>query len=493
MRRPDAQPTNATTTQRPAAWHARAATFALGFVVICLCLLAGAPIWVNRRVGDLRRHSNATTERAALLSTRLRYALADEVMSHQEYRSSREAARLADYRSARRRTYALLDTLGIVARAVDSTAEHLFGRTAPLVRAWHIPQDARADNAISDAQFVASIPALRILQDSMFASESAFESHITDVESAHQRAAGDTIARQERLGLALGVIAILAGAIVAWLAWNERRLAHALADALHRERGLHEEAELRRRELAEVTESKTRLMRGFTHDVKNPLGAADGFLSLMQEGIHGPLSPKQRDVIARVRRSLRTALTLVTDLLELAKAESGAVPLRLEVVNLCVLAEDLADEYRGQAEAKGLELRAMPCADMPLVTTDGTRLHEVLGNLVSNAVKYTDRGGIQIRTSALGHHGVQIDVTDTGRGIAADKLDLLFKEFVRLDPTAAEGAGLGLASTRRIANAMGATIAVSSEPGQGSVFSVRLPLLPRPAATLNTRRPIASA
>ncbi len=469
-------PTARSSIERLASWPGWITGLTLGFVIACLVVLAAAPTWLNRRLADMRRLSNATTERAAHLSTELRYALAEEVTSHQEYRFSHASRDLADYHSARIRTDSILGQLAVIAPAVDSIAARFFTQAARLIRAWHVPQDARADGSMSEAQFVATIPTLGALRDSAIANESAFDSHVAVVENDHQRAAEAMIDRQQVLAVVLGIVAILAGVLVAWLARRERLLAHAITAAFDREQRLRAQSEQRRQDLERVTESKTRLMRAFTHDVKNPLGAADGFLSLMQEDVHGPLTSKQRDTVARVRRSLRTALTLVTDLLELARAESGQLTLRFETVDVCALVNDIAGEFRGQAEAKGLQLRAASVGDVPRVTTDKTRLHEVLGNLVTNAVKYTERGSVEIRTSVRDETAIQIDVADTGRGIAADKVDLLFKEFVRLDPAAAEGTGLGLTSTRRIADAMGATILVRSEPGRGSVFSVRLPI-----------------
>jgi signal transduction histidine kinase len=293
------------------------------------------------------------------------------------------------------------------------------------------------------------------------------------------------VERQELLSSILGPLAILAGAIVAVLASRERRLARALAATYQRERRLRAESEERRVALERVTESKTRLMRGFTHDVKNPLGAADGFLELIQEELHGPLTESQRDIIGRVRRSLRTALKLVADLLDIARAEAGHIQLTFAPTNVCRLVVELSEEFRGQAQAKGLELRVDAGCELPDVITDIARLRQVLGNLISNAVKYTDRGSVAIGVKTASDKFVIVAVTDTGRGIAADKLELLFEEFVRLDPTVAEGAGVGLAITRRIAHALGAEITVTSELGRGSVFSLKLPMDGRPTQTVS--------
>jgi PAS domain S-box-containing protein len=251
------------------------------------------------------------------------------------------------------------------------------------------------------------------------------------------------------------------------------------------ERQARTEAEARRGEIARVMESRSRLMRGFSHDVKNPLGAADGYAALLEEGIHGPLTDEQRKVIGRVRRSIRNALDLIEDMHEFARAEAGHLELQRAAADLRVLVCELVEDYRASATASGLTLQAELPPHVPKIETDGTRVRQVLGNLLSNAVKYTEQGGVTVRLAtrdrgpagdaAGGASWIAIEVEDTGPGIPADEQPRLFREFSRLHTGDLPGAGLGLAISQRLAHALGGSITVESEAGQGARFTLWLP------------------
>jgi signal transduction histidine kinase len=255
--------------------------------------------------------------------------------------------------------------------------------------------------------------------------------------------------------------------------------AHLAALAYEKVR-LIDEAREGRRELERVMRSRQRLMRGFSHDVKNPLGAADGYADLLSAGIYGGLSTPQLQSVERIRRSIHRALSLIDDLHELARAETGNIPLRLEPVNIGDLARSSAEEYRGAATANGLTLNVDVPDDLPTVVTDGTRVTQIVGNLLSNAIKYTKAGSVtlRVRSEVARAEGisdaVSFDVIDTGIGIPADKKEIIFEEFSRLHESDKPGAGLGLAISTRIAELLGGTISLESEPGRGSTFTLRI-------------------
>ncbi len=257
-----------------------------------------------------------------------------------------------------------------------------------------------------------------------------------------------------------------------------------LAALAFRKVHLLEDSEQRRAELERVMESRARLIRGFSHDLKNPLGAADGYLQLLEEGIQGQLAPKQRESIGHVRRALHAALALIADLVELARAEAGQLEVQLHAVDARDVAREMAGEYRAQAEAAGLALEEDIPQTFPLFRSDDRRVRQVLGNLLSNAVKYTPTGGrIGVRLGIRQGAGtprpgdwVAIDVWDTGRGVPADRSDRIFQEFTRQEPGRTPGAGLGLAISRRVARAIGGELTFVSEPGNGSTFTLWLPL-----------------
>jgi signal transduction histidine kinase len=280
--------------------------------------------------------------------------------------------------------------------------------------------------------------------------------------------------RQRVISLTVGLLALFGMGVVLWFARRDRALNRQLARALDEEAIARAEAERGRTELEQVTESKARLMRGFSHDVKNPIGAADGYMQLLEDGMMGPVSAPQAASIMRARRSLGQALRLIDDLLELARAERAQLDVKHESVNLSEIARDTAEEFRAQAEQKGLALELDQTSDGVIVDSDPARLRQVLSNLLSNAVKYTDRGRVTVRVLGDGRRGA-IEVVDTGTGIPVDRQPLVFQEFVRLDPHAAPGAGVGLAISQKIMQALGGEITLSSEAGRGSRFVLWLP------------------
>lgn len=243
-----------------------------------------------------------------------------------------------------------------------------------------------------------------------------------------------------------------------------------------------------------VAESHQRLLRGFTHDVKNPLGAADGYLSLLEIGVFGELPANQLETVSRARRCIGAAFKLVSQLLEIERAEAGELSFDRERIDLGALASDCVDDFRAAANNKrqSLTLLISPTDDL-VVESDRARVRQILANLVSNAVKYTQAYGtiaISARiadadddTAPRRGRWAVLAVADTGPGIAPEKQNLLFREFTRFDPGAAEGSGIGLAISQQIARALGAAITFRSTPGAGSTFTLWVPRDPAPALT----------
>jgi signal transduction histidine kinase len=208
--------------------------------------------------------------------------------------------------------------------------------------------------------------------------------------------------------------------------------------------------------------------------VRNPLGAADGYLDLIESGVVAG-EAKRKEFMTRSRRALSSAMGLLDDLVELSLAEAGQIEVRLCAVDVRDVIGEITKEHRARASAKELELECHVPEQLPLVQTDAARVRQILGNLISNAIKYTRTGRIDVSIVPAERGWIGIAVQDTGSGIAADQRGLLFREFTRLDPDAAEGAGLGLAISQRVAHALGGRITVESEPGRGSIFTLWLP------------------
>jgi PAS domain S-box-containing protein len=252
-----------------------------------------------------------------------------------------------------------------------------------------------------------------------------------------------------------------------------------LAALAFRKVHLLEESEQRREELERVMASRARLLRGFSHDLKNPLGAADGYMQLLEDGVLGEMADEQRRSIGRARRALKSGLDLIDDLVDVARAEAGQLEIRPEPVDLREVVSEMAEEYRAQAEGKGLQVHCSAPDRFPLIISDTARIRQVLGNLMSNAVKYTVEGRVTVTTGLRpGPDSLRcavVEVSDTGPGIPEDRRHLLFREFARLDPKAAAGAGLGLAISRRVAKALGGELTYESRDGGGSTFVLWLP------------------
>jgi PAS domain S-box-containing protein len=237
-----------------------------------------------------------------------------------------------------------------------------------------------------------------------------------------------------------------------------------------------------------IIESHERLIRGFTHDVKNPLGAAEGYLSLLAEGVFGEMTAAQTKSVAHARRSIHVALDLIAGLLEIERAEAGQLKIERERVDIRATTMQIVDEFRAEAQAKGLSLASLVLEernDSLIIESDGARVRQILANLVSNAVKYTQPGGsISVEARApvadeglpwLGRW-VILAVADNGPGIPLEKQSLVFREFTRFNPGAAGGSGIGLAISRRLARALGGEISFISKPGVGSTFTLWLPI-----------------
>lgn len=287
-------------------------------------------------------------------------------------------------------------------------------------------------------------------------------------------------------GQAIGVLVLLRGPDQPPFRPDEIQVAQTFADLAglaFRKVHLLEETQRRREELERIVASRERLMRGFSHDVKNPLGAADGHLQLLEEGVVGDLEPKQAESVRRSRDSIRSALELIEALVGLARAEAGGIELESEPLDVREIARGAAEEYRAQAEAAGLSIDIELPDELPVIDSDGSRIRQILGNLLSNAVKYTERGEVTVTvgTRAGGRapgpgRWVVVSISDTGRGIPEAQQRRLFQEFHRIEPGPKTGAGLGLAISQRLARLLGGAITVDSAPGVGSTFTLWLSL-----------------
>ncbi|HEX5074181.1 MAG TPA: GAF domain-containing protein [Gemmatimonadaceae bacterium] len=227
----------------------------------------------------------------------------------------------------------------------------------------------------------------------------------------------------------------------------------------------------------EANRAKTQFLATMSHELRTPLNAISGYAELLKLGLRGPTTPEQREDLGRIMRSQRHLLSVINDILNFARLETGHLEYHLANVRAADLLGDLESLIRPQLAAKHLQFSSEPVRDDIIVRADAEKVRQVLLNLMANAVKFTAPGG-HIRISCeCDDARVYLRVADTGIGIPTDRRGAIFEPFVQLHRTLAqpsEGTGLGLSISRDLARGMGGELTVESEPGIGSTFTLVL-------------------
>jgi signal transduction histidine kinase len=245
---------------------------------------------------------------------------------------------------------------------------------------------------------------------------------------------------------------------------------------------LYAELEQRSEQLRQANEAKTRFLANVSHELRSPVTSIVGLTRLLRDPASDPLSPDQAEQLGLIEVSARSLLDLVNELLDLAKAESGRLEPAFEATSL----KSIFDTLRGT-------LQAMPCSDettlvvvdpidMPDIVTDPILLTQVLRNLVTNGLKFTPAGEVRLAAAPEPDGDrVRLTVTDTGIGIPPAERDRVFEEFHQVrnrNQATVTGTGLGLPYARRLVHALGGSITLDSVVGEGSTFTVLLPVQP---------------
>lgn len=284
---------------------------------------------------------------------------------------------------------------------------------------------------------------------------------------------------------------------LALLLRHERRQARSLVER-------SKELERLSSELLRVNRMKSEFLANVSHELRTPLNAIVGFVDLLREGVYGELAPRQVKPVERIEASANHLRHLVDQVLDLAKMAAGRLEIHTETIDLRPFVLDVASEIESLVSEKGLSLSLVMGAALPRIRTDPTHLRQILMNLLGNAVKYTNDGGIVIRTRLVdslpdsgqpagqstaiadrgSHPGTQwigIQVIDTGIGIDPADQTRIFEEFEQVDAgprgnSAERGTGLGLPISRRLAALIGGIVELESELGKGSTFTLWLPI-----------------
>jgi PAS domain S-box-containing protein len=294
---------------------------------------------------------------------------------------------------------------------------------------------------------------------------------------------------------------------VRWIAWNSvnRYSANGVlqsvvlfgADVTDRR-----EAEDRKRKLAaaEVAQAKAEaankakmeFLAVMSHELRTPLNAIGGYAEILQMGIKGPVTEEQVEDLDRIRRSQQHLLGLINDIMNFARLETGRVVYNNAIHRVKSVLDTLEALTLPQIELRGLHYVVHPCEDSLMVWGDREKLQQILINLVSNSIKFTQRGGvISVLCERVGNE-VHFHVKDSGKGIPAEKLTEIFEPFVQVNSRFTrpqDGVGLGLAISRDLARGMHGDLTAVSQVGTGSTFTLRMPAdgAPRPSASADGR------
>ncbi|MGV7211449.1 hybrid sensor histidine kinase/response regulator [Oxalobacteraceae bacterium A2-2] len=244
---------------------------------------------------------------------------------------------------------------------------------------------------------------------------------------------------------------------------------------------INREIALKNLELAEASRMKSAFIANMSHELRTPLNAIIGFTGALLMKLPGPLTDEQDKQLNTIRNSARHLLSLINDILDVAKIEAGKVTLELGSVQCQHLVREVAETLRPLAAQKGLSLEVDLSAPDIVLNTDRRALTQILINLVNNAIKFTEKGGVRVTLAEKQGDGkpmVEFSVADSGAGIRQEDQAKLFQAFSQLDSTStrhAEGAGLGLYLCQNLANLIGGSLFFTSDFGHGSTFTLALP------------------
>jgi len=248
------------------------------------------------------------------------------------------------------------------------------------------------------------------------------------------------------------------------------------------------------RQLAAANQAKTDFLAGMSHELRTPLNAVIGFSELMRMNVGAePLTHRQHQAVDQILTAGQHLLALIEEVLDLARIDAGKLSMSIETVDPHLVARQVCDSLRPEATAAGITLRAPPPIAGFGVVADRTRLRQVLLNLVSNAIKYNRPGGSVMLELRQTEDGVTLSVQDTGVGVPEARMGELFQPFNRLGRETGEvaGTGIGLALSRRLAEAMNGRLDAISREGEGSTFTLHLPVA-RTRAPSVTASPVPS-
>jgi signal transduction histidine kinase len=449
----------------------------LGAVILAVLALVALPVLRVAQVRPFNEEIRTVTEPSRTLLTRIHVALALEQSLLRDFIEGSDSVAVSRYRKAVADERTAYEELAPLILRLGPKVKSEFEQLRELERAWHGEIDKLLSRGLG--QRFTRDPMHAKLYEDVLLTVARLDEGLNEA-AANRRAAVETTNRaQVWITFAVGIIALSTVLVIAWLGTSLRSF------AVNEETG--------RQRLQEAIDSRQRLVRGITHDLKNPLHTIFGTAEILGEEIPGPLNPDQKNMVRRIEGSARHLVSMVTDLLEMSLAEGGSLSIRPVPTALPELLTQTVEGYTESARTAGLDLKFSIAARPFDIVTDPQRVSQIMQNLLSNALKYTPAGGCvtvsvamrRVPDSAASIEMVAIDVSDTGGGIPNDQLEHIFDEFARLDSHRnLPGSGLGLAIARRIALLLGGNLTADSSPN-GSTFTL---WLPRDRRTVSSER-----
>ncbi len=448
-------------------------------IATALVLMLTTPLIIGSRIQRLRRHEGNVIAPALVWVNDLEAAIGAETAARSE-----EAEKTTDSTDARKSAETAqtngtrdLSTLDSLVRKDGPDAIVLLAKARVAIESWrqeqsHFvlagkvePSDAIADRSAARSRRWKSVQtALSAVQ------------RVDDDLGNQSQAELAEISRLERLNdfvpLLLVPLALIGLAALAWTARRTRQLSR--------------EASAGRTAAEQALAAKSALMRGVTHDLKNPLGAARGYAELIADGTFGPVPEAQAEIMKRLQSLIDVTLDTLNDLVELSRADAGMLTVSVAETDITALTRDLVDDYRPIGKRSGVSITLDISDDVAsdrIMRTDPNRVRQVLGNLLSNSFKYASDGRAvrmlvrQAVDPVIGEL-VVIQVSDRGPGIPAELHERVFEEFFRVPnaSTAVNGTGVGLAIARRVARLLGGDLRLEDTDGGGATFTLLLPV-----------------
>ncbi|MEP6985036.1 MAG: ATP-binding protein, partial [Chloroflexota bacterium] len=264
-------------------------------------------------------------------------------------------------------------------------------------------------------------------------------------------------------------------------------LANQVAVAVENGRAFQEQQKTSDR-LREVDRLKSQFLANMSHELRTPLNSIIGYSEVLLDGLDGELNAEATEDVEAIHGGGRHLLTIINDILDLAKIEAGQMFLETRETNLMTVVEDVLNTCDILARNKGLELKVHRRSEIPTVKGDAIRLKQIILNLINNAIKFTDAGSITVDLGVDANQMIKVRIIDTGMGMTPDELKGLFQQFHQVDASStrrAGGTGLGLVITRHLVTMHGGIVEVESEKGIGTTFWFTVPVFKRSTQTVN--------